>query len=550
MSEYLEKLDSDYKNAKIQDWDIDDIFLTYKNPNDDIATIVTKYMLNSRSSKSFTVEDVDAQVIKDNYNQSYNILIRSVLNYLLANSKFRSDSKLTENCDEICDLYLKYVLNEDCGLLIHNLSVVIKWTIQKFPSHKKNIHDKLYQAIMNNASNNIEMFFLADYCMRDKELVNLFSKDDYFSIYEKYYVDKTKKEEVDLYLRFYEAYIKYLNKNDKVRKKDFIKKYITFVLNNMELFSDYKNQILLQTTRDYMDEINNYSDEEYYLIDSKLNEVNSRMLSKLETHTFSLPKEREKQFLQMINDESQRYDSLDNEQKIDKLMDNLPLIHLETITKSIEENKNSLSELFTENLLDEEGMVINYKTLKDSELFSLKAGRYIPIFINIYRELHIRVFFKSFKMDNKSIDYIRAIISNNKLVSNEKVDYLAERFISFFNCDYKNSVYDIVSELEESLRFFFKNNGMNIYKKNGSRDFIGLSNIFNDMENNPYRDKLLEIIDDDFYFTLKWFLVDNYGFCLRNKIAHRYKSENLYQATYSIYIVIQIFRLYWGFQND
>ena len=115
--------------------------------------------------------------------------------------------------------------------------------------------------------------------------------------------------------------------------------------------------------------------------------------------------------------------------------------------------------------------------------------------------------------------------------------------------EFINSSYDIVQELEESFRYYFKNKGLNILKKNGTRDYIGLSQIFNDDETNNYRECLLEIIDEDFYFTLKWFLVDNYGFGLRNKTSHRFNSNRLYEHPYSIYIIIHILRLYWGFQK-
>ena len=90
-----------------------------------------------------------------------------------------------------------------------------------------------------------------------------------------------------------------------------------------------------------------------------------------------------------------------------------------------------------------------------------------------------------------------------------------------------------------------------IRKRDKTNDFIGLNNIFNYYEKNNYRDKLLEVIDENYYFTLKWFLVDKYGFNLKNKVSHRYEySNDLYNSIFSIYAVIQIFRLYWGFQKS
>lgn len=56
-------------------------------------------------------------------------------------------------------------------------------------------------------------------------------------------------------------------------------------------------------------------------------------------------------------------------------------------------------------------------------------------------------------------------------------------------------------------------------------------------------------MDEDNYFTFKWLLCDNYGFGLRNKIAHRINSNDLYKSVFSIYSAISILRLYWFMQN-
>lgn len=153
-------------------------------------------------------------------------------------------------------------------------------------------------------------------------------------------------------------------------------------------------------------------------------------------------------------------------------------------------------------------------------------------------------------MDNSSEKYIKSILENNEMVSDEQINDLSHWIIEFFKINFRDSTFDIVEEFEASLRYYFKNQKMNIYKRNGTGDLIGLSTIFNDNDNNLYRDKLYEVIDEDFYYTLKWLLVDEYGFQLRHKISHRFKANQLYQKTYTIYAVLQIIRFYKGYQKE
>ena len=72
---------------------------------------------------------------------------------------------------------------------------------------------------------------------------------------------------------------------------------------------------------------------------------------------------------------------------------------------------------------------------------------------------------------------------NNELVSDEQIEDLSYWFIEFFKTNFRDSVYDIIEEFEASLRYYFENQKMNIFKRNGTGDLIGLSTIFNDNKN-------------------------------------------------------------------
>lgn len=199
--------------------------------------------------------------------------------------------------------------------------------------------------------------------------------------------------------------------------------------------------------------------------------------------------------------------------------------------------------------LDHDGRVINFNELTNEQDFSLKITQNIGLYVKIYFDLIFNPFFNTFKMDDEAKKTIIDIFANNKLVDKSRKHLLSDLYISFFNGDYKNSIFDIILELEESFRHFLKQCGMNIMKRDGSGDYIGLNNIFNDNNKNSFRDELLKVIDEDYYFTLKWFLTDEYGFDIRDKISHRLKSVDLYKTKFAIYITLHIFRIYWGFQK-
>ena len=551
MNQFLKKISDKLNAESLNEWEYDDLFWICDDLENPICEIINKYSLMSNSATFFSLTDNELKIVSEESSHDYNILIKSLLDYLIACSSKRNTSNLVEDCLKVLELYFEHIDDENRGLSINVIERILKWTIKKFPKNKENIKNLILNKILKDSRSALNCLFFIDFFIRDKELCNILSCDDYEKIFEKYFIDKTDEGHIQLYLRFYGEYLTYIKENNKISKKQFMKKYCDFVINNINLIPNRTKQVLLQKTRDYMDELKEeYSDENYSLIDEHLEIANKEALQSLHSFTVELPKEKVELINKKIIEQRKNFKQLSNAKKIDYLLNFVYPLNVLNIKKALKKTSSSLAEAIHQTYLDSEGNVINYKKLTEQEMFSIKATQSIGIQIGLFFDFYVNPFFLTFELDEEASKNIKNIFENNRLVEGNRIEELQNLFLEFFKQNFKYSIYSIVEELEESLRFYFKNEKMNIYKRNGKRDLIGLSNIFNDKEKNSYRDKLSEIIDEDFYFTLKWLLVDSYGFGLRHKIAHRIDSQNLYKFQYSVYAVIQILRLYWGFQKN
>lgn len=551
MSTYLDEINEKMNLEQYNDWYIDNIFFDAGSDfsHDSFISILKKYSIITYSYKSIKVESDDAQTILENYNASYNVLIRSVLDYLLSNSSLRSNSNLVSDCKECSILYFENIKKINGDLPAHNLSLILKWTLYKHPSEKKDINDILFSNIILRKEDTLKYFSLSDYLLRDKELRNLFTRQQYVEIINKFYKTVVDMKETYFYIGTYNDFLKYFKENDKKEYQRLLKKYCDFIFANLANIDDHLKQTELQKVRQYMDDLKEYDDKDYQIIDCELERVNKEQLSKLEQHSISLPDEQFHQIKKEIAHNTKIFESLSSSNKIFKLLFETFPLSLEELRKNYEDSKKGLFALFKENFLDQDGRVINFNELSDEQNFSLKVTQNIGLRVDIYFDLIFKPFFNTFKMDDEAKKTIRDIFSNNKLVDQSRTQLLSDLFISFFEGNYKNSIFDTILELEESVRHYLKQCGLNIMKRDGSGDYIGLNNIFNDNKKNSFRDELLKIIDEDYYFTLKWFLTDEYGFDIRDKISHRLKSVDLYKTKFAIYISLHIFRLYWGFQK-
>ena len=111
MSTYLDEINKKMNLEQYDDWHINKIFSGARSDfsHDSFISILKKYSIITYSYKNIKVEPDDAQTILENYNSSYNVLIRSVLDYLLSNSSLRSKSNLVSDCKECCILYFENI---------------------------------------------------------------------------------------------------------------------------------------------------------------------------------------------------------------------------------------------------------------------------------------------------------------------------------------------------------------------------------------------------------------------------------------------------------
>lgn len=547
LSSYLSNKNKELINKPFNDWYIDDLLWIHKTEDEYEKLIDRNYQLFNGEVNS--ISDDDGHIALKLYNNSYNVLIRGVLDYLISCSKFRNKSNLINDFKEYLGLYFRNINDINGGLPAHNFVKLLKWTTIKFPESKMDISNSIFENIMALDSTVERGFYFTEYLLRDSKVNSLLNIEQYYDIFCKYYVSKVDYSSVYLYLDIYYSFAEYTKKRDKKIYKKVIKFYCDFVINNIDLINDQIGLSHLSKTRKFMDEIGCYSHDNYFIIDSKIEKSGKDIIKNMHSIKIDLPEEHEERLKKEIANQQEIFNSLENDEKIELLLFESFPISVEEIKKNIENRKGSITEMCSNCVIDSDGRPIYYSDLNDDELFSSKAHSLIGIRIPLYFQLHAYPFFNSFTRDDASINYVHNMLVNNKLVPSDKIEIINDLILDFFEQKFRFSIYEICLEIEDCIRFYFKSEGMNIYKTDGSGDFIGLNNIFNNSKLNTYRDKLLEIIDEDFYFTLKWFLTDDYGFGLRNKIAHRYQSNDLYKSIYSVFTVIQIIRLIWGFQN-
>ncbi len=550
MNKYLARKNKEYKAKSFNNLYIDDLLYVYKQSDDPIENIIYKYHILINNGNSFKLTNEELIVVESEINNENHILIRIFLQYLIASSSKYLESNLFEECKNYIKLFFKNIETIDEGLPDYNLVTIITWTLHKFPRYKEEIRDILFTYIINGNKGVIQYILLINLIIADSKLFNLFIPKQYEEIYERYFVIIAEDKNIYLYLEIYKNYLEYINVYNKPLRKGFLKKYCDFVIKNIDLIDIHTKQILLQKIRDYMDELDIYGDSDYYIIDSSLEKANEEFLKLMHPITVNLPKELIKETEEKINFQKEIYSKLNSNEKIQKLLYELSPINKTEIKKYNETSRGTFTSVFKELIVDLDGKVINYNDLDEMQMFSLKANEYISIKIKFYFYCIVNPFYSSIINEDEAKKSIYNILTNSRLVSSDRIDSLLNSFVALLKQDFKASIYDIVEEFEESLRHYFKNEKMNIYKKNAKRDLIGLSNIFNDHKINKYRDKLYETIDENYYFTLKWFLVDNYGFGLKNKISHRYKAKDLYNSKYAIYSAFQILRFYCGFSNN
>lgn len=371
------------------------------------------------------------------------------------------------------------------------------------------------------------------------------------AVYNKFMkINEVDKMNVYKIYQDYEIFIKYFkeckNKN-KVEQTE--KDLISFALLNADKFDVFFIQMEFQKLENLMFDLHCYEDKDFKLIEDYIDNSGKENLANMKVVDLKLSKEESEK----INEEYIQYANIfknfDSVKQINELMFQMEPLNIAYIKENINSKDNWASH-FTENIIfDYDGKIINFDKENSKKYeFSIRGKPYCDICIIASVSFIYNIFMKYLKKDDVFKDYLKKIMFSNKLIENDKALILYRKFLLFFGFNLEDSVFDIISEFESSMRYYLKNSGMSIMKRNKKGEVINLNDIFN-YDNNSYKSKLLEIIDDDYYFTLEYLLTDRFGCNFKNIASHRFGNPNANFSSEAVYCVLHIFRFYWFMQE-
>lgn len=546
---YINELKETFESAKTFCPSIKDIFrVATKCSNDDLCKLIIKHHSVFYGLENKKIEFTEAEQIINPLSIFNNILIKAYCGYIQASSSLYAKSELPNICIEYIEFYFKNLNAIDFSCGIDNLFTILRWTVFRFPQYKSKISSIFYDLLMTGEKDNIFFLKTLNYVVAEERVFSFLSEYQYEKIYEKFLENQYGGDErIKLYF-----YLLNSLANIKRFKTNFAKKIkkdlCDYTLKNIEYISNDRHlAYMLFQIRDYMKLDESYNSKTRHTIEVGIEKFGKNIKANMQSTSIKLPDNICNSILLKKAENEEKISMMSNEERIVFLLSNLYPVPMSEI-EAIINQKGHFDAYANEIYINDFGDVFDYKYSPDRAKNSIESGPYISFFTHMYISVLYAPFIQHFEMDDKVRRTIKAIVSGSKLARPQKVEKIVAAFCSFFEKSYENSIMNIVFELEDSLRFYFENKGFSI-RKIKSDDMIGLSDILNYKPKNEYRDELYATIDENFYHNLVWFLVDKYGFGLRNKIAHSYENEKIEQTYYAIFIALQVLILYWGF-ND
>ena len=533
--------------------DLDKVSLNYciSRCNDPISKILNKYNLN----KDNKIEDTDSKYL-NNISSPKSLILNWIINIFLAYSKSTyHNSRATEiTRDYLNKIFESIEKKGKVGVSFNVFITFASFTIHKFPSFKNDLADALQNKINHSKVKSIYKLSILNGLMSDGRLISLFRNQSFLNIL----FDLAKLENYDIseiyvVYDYYDLFLKKLSENYLTNQQSkTIKKFIVdFVLHH---HCDYELMFVHQKfplIRDFLDDLGDYSDSSYKMIDDRIDLANKEALKGLKKIDIPFSDDVKKQIAHKKKLIDETFNKLNNSDKITSLLCHILPFDIKELKNDVDYSKeNSMLSMISESFLGENGEVINYKALNEKEMFSLDARQYIDIQINFWIDLYFSSFYKYFNLDDESTKTIKKMLTKSDLIENNDIDKTINPIYLFFKKDFLHSIGDIIINFEGNLRKYLKRKGLNIYKRDKSHNVIDLNYIFNNHEVNSFRDCLLEIIDEDYYFTLKWLLTDKYGFNLRNQLAHDLSDRNILNSTCAIFTTLQILKLYFYYRDE
>lgn len=542
------ELDNVLMNLSFGNYCYEEIMKCLQILNDPISKIISKYNLK----KVNTIDDNDAKTLSS-LNTCKSIFCVWLINiYLLYSQKTYCLSKAYDNCIIFTSMMFdSFKKDGKINFSIYTYISLLSLMIKKISLENRQKLSQYFVETLNQCKIKPvhKLYILYEFCSNDC-LMSFFTNEQWNSFIELCgNKNLYAKNEIYEVYDYFDCFLNILS--PKVIKRSKIQNLICeFIINNIDFFDNSFIHLKLPLIRDYLDELKIYSDKIYNLFDTKIEQANLTVISGLHNIDIKLPDRIIEQFNDKLHKVEDFFKSLKPSDMIDYLLFYVVPLDLDDIKKYIEQtSKNSLLSSARKNYLDANGAVINYKELKIEEQLSLDAGVVIINRIKLFIDMYYRPFCSSFVLNAEVENYIKEILEKSFLIPKEDIKKTYDIITLFFENKYKESVGKLVINLESNLRKYFKDKGLNIYKRDGSHDFIDLNYIFNNNCKNSFRECLFDRIDENYYFTLKWLLTDKYGFNLRNAIAHDLGDENILETYLSIYASLQIIRLYFYFRD-
>lgn len=500
---------------------------------------------------NFNLEDCDAKAIQENRERlkSLPLIFLSDI-YLLFNRRTRDESAVIKGSTEYHRAINDYLINGDYRFRVFDLYVsflvvaLVKMKVLlKGPTSNqlKNLLEEENIGVINKiqflyillSANNIA-FELFDPTWMNNYLERVLTKPSIK--WNAVYVFASQLDQLSFVL----------NKGQFDFRKILKKAKVQIALDNLDKLSydPYSEASFLPQIRDLMDELKCYGEESRAKLNAELSRVGLFLKSGLKESVVELPEEVQNS----LNTAKAFFDSLfdcdDSVLQLNRFFDMLLPFEWAKLERGIKEEHIDFLDLFKIEMLDDNGNVINYKTVGDNENLSIEVHDRFSFAFSLLFSLKWRSFSSHFKYDNLCREYVEKAIEGSSVVNDTEKPKILKYIHRFLEGNLESSIYQIILTLEGQLRYLIRKENLPVYKQNSSGDYIDLNYVLNGDDKNRYRDLLLRYISKDYYRTLCWLLTNKYGFNLRNKLAHDLCSDEISGDPITIFAVVLIIKFY------
>ncbi len=548
MSAEKDLLNRNLNLIEFTEWYFDFLGQLKKEEYGYLATVYAKYRSSFYDHQGVIVSDEDANYLKANASPSDHILIKAYDGFLISRCpSSRNDQSLMAACTEYLKLLFVKSAEIKNGLPLANAETILKWTLVSHPEYRSRFSGVVAPLLCSS-----DLLFCLAFLSRlatDDDLCSLLTSDMYKEIIGRAEVlSNLPENNIERAYRYISTFLPKPKSPQKPIKKLLCEIMLRFHsrMDDRFLFTELHN------VRDYMDALNQYNDSDYQIIDEEIERLKKSASESVSPLTIAFPKNPQEEILRAKEKSERKLETRNSIGKLVFLLQQTSPLSYGQLQEAVENGKSILDAIGNTLYICADGTPINYKPLSQDELFSVKTREFIEMSIGLYEFAVFAPFKSSFVFDEQVRLYIFECVKNSALCPAG----LAERFTNLIGKALigkpDGAMYQIIPFMERGFREYFKSEGLNIYKRNGKHEYIGWGDIFSNKKVNPYRDKLLETIDESFYFTLHWLMTDKYGFQLRNKLAHFLDSDfdSLERSPVVFYSIVLLIELVFAIQRD